>query len=115
MLSRFFYVILRILRILRIVGKTMRVPITKPAELGSLIRATRKSQKLRQDDAAGAIGVSDVFLMRLENGAQGARLDKVMQVLKELGIVLYADLPSDVNQQYTALLARHDSKRQGEA
>ncbi|HLA42512.1 MAG TPA: hypothetical protein VJZ27_03695 [Aggregatilineales bacterium] len=82
----------------------MRIPITQPTELGSLIRATRKSQKLRQDDAAGAIGVSDVFLMRLENGAPGARIDKILQVLNELGIVLYADVPTDVGKQYRDLM-----------
>lgn len=82
----------------------MRISITQPAELGSLVRATRKAQKLRQDDAAGAIGVSDVFLMRLENGAPGARLDKILQVLNELGIVLFADMPDDVSQQYLDLM-----------
>jgi transcriptional regulator with XRE-family HTH domain len=83
----------------------MRIAVTKPNELGSLVRATRKAHNLRQDDAAGAMGVSDVFLMRLENGAQGARLDKVMQVLAELGIVLYADVQDDVAERYSALIA----------
>lgn len=83
----------------------MRIAVTKPNELGSLVRATRKAHNLRQDDAAGAMGVSDVFLMRLENGAQGARLDKVLQVLAELGIVLYADVQDDVAERYSVLLA----------
>lgn len=83
----------------------MRIAVTKPNELGSLVRATRKAHNLRQDDAAGAMGVSDVFLMRLENGAQGARLDKVLQVLAELGIVLYADVHEDVAERYSALIA----------
>ncbi|MGV8894414.1 MAG: helix-turn-helix domain-containing protein [Burkholderiaceae bacterium] len=87
----------------------MRISITQPAELGSLVRATRKAQKLRQDDAAGAIGVSDVFLMRLENGAPGARLDKILQVLNELGIVLYADMSDDVSQQYLDLMSKKKS------
>lgn len=88
----------------------MRIPITHPRELGSLVRATRKSQHLRQDDAAGAIGVSDVFLMRLENGAPGARLDKILQVLNELGIVLYADVPDDVEKYYLTLLRKKQDK-----
>ncbi len=88
----------------------MRIPITLPHELGSLVRATRKSQHLRQDDAAGAIGVSDVFLMRLENGAPGARLDKILQVLNELGIVLYADVPGDVEEHYLTLVRKKKDK-----
>jgi transcriptional regulator with XRE-family HTH domain len=65
-------------------------------------------QKMRQDDAAGAIGVSDVFLMRLENGAPGARLDKVLLVLKEMGITLYADVPDEVGRVYADLLSKKD-------
>lgn len=92
----------------------MRIPITHPTELGSLIRATRKSQKLRQDDAAGAIGVSDVFLMRLENGAPGARIDKILQVLGELGIVLYAEASSDVGKQYLDLINKQKDRVQSQ-
>lgn len=86
----------------------MRIKIGRPIELGSLIRANRKTQKMRQDDAAGAIGVSDVFLMRLENGAPGARLDKVLQVLKGMGITLYADVPDEVGRTYADLLSKKD-------
>ncbi len=81
----------------------MRISLSQPADIGPLARPARKTQKLRQDDAAGAIGVSDVFLGGLENGALGARLDKVMQVLKALGIELTAEVSDEVNQKYTAL------------
>ncbi|SFI02914.1 Helix-turn-helix domain-containing protein [Collimonas sp. OK307] len=81
----------------------MRIPLTQPIDIGCLIRATRKAQNLRQDDAAGSIGVSDVFLGRLENGAPGARLDKALQVLNELGIVLYVDVSDNVSQKYLEL------------
>lgn len=86
----------------------MRITVGRPIELGSLIRAKRKMHKMRQDDAAGAIGVSDVFLMRLENGAPGARLDKVLLVLKEMGITLYADVPDEVGRAYADLLNKKD-------
>lgn len=81
----------------------MRIPLIEPADIGHLIRATRKVQRLRQDDAAGAIGVSDVFLGGLENGATGARLDKVLQVLHGLGIELSAEVSDEVLLKYQAL------------
>lgn len=81
----------------------MRIKLSSPQELGHLVRATRKVARLRQDDAAGAIGVSDVFLGRLENGAPGARLDKVFQVLRELGVDVYADVAEPVGTTYRAL------------
>ena len=40
----------------------MQVPIDNPAALGKVVRASRKAQKIRQDDAAGSIGVSENFL-----------------------------------------------------
>ena len=81
----------------------MKITLSSPQELGRVVRATRKAARLRQDDAAGAIGVSDVFLGRLENGAPGARLDKVLQVLRELGIDVYADVTEPVAATYRAL------------
>ena len=40
----------------------MQVPIKSAAALGKVIRASRKAQKIRQDDAAGSMGVSENFL-----------------------------------------------------
>ncbi len=81
----------------------MKIRLSSPQELGRVVRATRKAARLRQDDAAGAIGVSDVFLGRLENGSPGARLDKVLQVLRELGVDVYADVTAPVEAKYRAL------------
>jgi DNA-binding XRE family transcriptional regulator len=81
----------------------MRLPISTPQDVGLVVRAARKAEKLRQDDAAGAIGVSDVFLYRLEKGSPGARLDKALQVIKQLGIHLYVELPDDVYAQLEKL------------
>ena len=57
----------------------MAITLTTTTDVGHLVRAARKAQKLRQDDAAGAMGVSDMFLSGLENGAPGVRLDKLLQ------------------------------------
>lgn len=36
----------------------MKIPIDKASAMGRVVRASRKAQKIRQDDAAGSIGVS---------------------------------------------------------
>jgi hypothetical protein len=48
---------------------------------------------MRQDDAAGAIGVSENFMVRVENGAEGIQWGKLFQVLSGLGIRIVVDVP----------------------
>jgi transcriptional regulator with XRE-family HTH domain len=83
----------------------MSIPLKSPADFGRIVRAARKSNGLRQDDAAGATGVSDVFLWQLEKGAPGARLGKVLQVLAGLGVELRADVNDATRAAYDALQA----------
>ncbi len=70
----------------------MRVKINSAKTLGQVVRAVRKDQQLRQDDAAGSVGVSENFLGKLERGGETVQLGKVLSVLAELGIDLYADI-----------------------
>ena len=56
--------------------------------LGPVVRARRKSQSLRIDDAAALLGVSVDLMSRLENRQGSVRLDKVMAVLDGLGLAL---------------------------
>jgi len=46
----------------------MKISIDNAAALGKVVRASRKAQKIRQDDAAGASGVSENFLGKIERG-----------------------------------------------
>lgn len=69
--------------------------IHTPQDLGPIVRAVRKAQGLRQDDAAGSIGVSENFLAKLERGGQRVQFDKLLLVLDELGIELVAHYPSE--------------------
>lgn len=62
--------------------------IVSAQHLGPLVRAQRKQQGLRIDDAAALSGVSVDLLSRLENGAGSVRLDKLMSVLDSLGLTL---------------------------
>lgn len=56
-----------------------------PAEIGDIIRKTRKASGLRQDELAGAAGVGLRFIVDLEAGKPTAQIGKVLQVLAALG------------------------------
>lgn len=63
-------------------------PIKALADIGAQIRAMRKHQGLRIDDAASLCGVSVDLLSRLENGKGSVGTDKVLMVLAGLGLEL---------------------------
>jgi len=90
----------------------MPISLKSPSDVGRLVRAARKANGLRQDDAAGATGVSSVFLWQLEKGAPGARLAKVLEVLDGLGIQLHADVDDATRAAYDTLQARAQTPAQ---
>ena len=71
----------------------MKFIVKKYDELGPLVRATRKSQGMRQDDTAEGIGVSENFLAKVERGGGTVQWQKLFQVLTELGIKVEIDVP----------------------
>lgn len=74
----------------------MKIPIHQAAAIGQVVRASRKAQKIRQDDAAGSIGVSENFLGKVENGGESVQWGKLFQVLEGLGIQVMVDVPENV-------------------
>lgn len=74
----------------------MLLPITTVAELGMLIRAARKSQGVRLDDAAGSAGVGAVFAGAVERGKETVQLGLVLRLLEEVGLQLKVDVPESV-------------------
>jgi len=62
--------------------------VTDAGSLGPAIRARRRAQSLRIDDAASLSRVSVDLLSRLENGKGSVRLDKLLAVLDSLGLAL---------------------------
>ncbi|MCE2987996.1 MAG: helix-turn-helix transcriptional regulator, partial [Phenylobacterium sp.] len=59
-------------------------PLT-PADIGDIVRKTRKAASLRQDELAGAAGVGLRFSVDLEAGKPTAQIGKTIQVLNALG------------------------------
>ena len=74
----------------------MQISIDHAAALGQVVRASRKAQKIRQDDAAGSIGVSENFLGKIERGSDAVQWGKLFQVLEGLGIRVVVDVPESV-------------------
>ncbi|MDH6593276.1 transcriptional regulator with XRE-family HTH domain [Variovorax sp. TBS-050B] len=62
--------------------------VDSAGSLGPYVKAVRKEQRLRIDDAAGLFGVSVDTLSRLENGIGAVRLDKLLAVLDGLGLAM---------------------------
>lgn len=54
--------------------------------LGSQIRLRRRALKLTQQELADLADVSSHFVLDVENGKESIRLDKLMKVLKVLGL-----------------------------
>lgn len=81
----------------------MFIDIRSPQELGLLVRATRKHQKVRMDDVAGSAGVGPVFVREVERGKETVQLGRVLKILAELGIELKADVSDDVMASFAAL------------
>ena len=74
----------------------MKLPVDNPAAIGKIVRASRKAQKIRQDDAAGSIGVSENFLGKVERGSPSVQWGKLFKVLEGLGIRVFVDVPDGV-------------------
>lgn len=77
----------------------MKHRITSVTELGTLLRATRKSEDMRIDDLAATSNLSKQFVNDLELGKPGVQFGKVLQVLQELGVHMYMDVPDRVKEQ----------------
>ena len=84
----------------------MKYRITDVSELGTLLRATRKSVEMRIDDLAGTSSLSKQFVSDVELGKPGVQLGKVLQVLHELGIHMYLDVPDRVGDQLDSARAQ---------
>jgi transcriptional regulator with XRE-family HTH domain len=61
-------------------------------DIGRIVRQKRKDDGLTLEEAAAVCGVSYAFLSALENGKETVRLNKVLLVIRCLGIELEANV-----------------------
>lgn len=84
--------------------------IDTPKRLGEIVRRVRKEQRVRQDDLAAMSGASHVFVLDVERGKTTVQLGKVLDVLRELGIRLIAEVPESA---VASTLMKRSPKRHG--
>ncbi|ARU88480.1 helix-turn-helix domain-containing protein [Pseudomonas sp. M30-35] len=88
----------------------MKVDIESPEQVGELIRASRKAMQIRQDDAAGIIGVSENFLGKVERGAETVQWGKLFQVMQGLGLSVTIEVPENFADDIRKVLADTQKK-----
>jgi HTH-type transcriptional regulator/antitoxin HipB len=69
--------------------------IRTPADLGTLIRNTRKRLRLDQSTLSKKIGVSRLWLVEIEKGKPRAEIGLVLRTLDALRITLNATISED--------------------
>lgn len=89
----------------------MKIDIESPEQVGALIRASRKAMQIRQDDAAGIIGVSENFLGKVERGGGTVQWGKLFQVMQELGLNVTVEVPEPFADDIRKLLADTANKK----
>lgn len=88
-----------------------KVPIQSVAAFGQVVRAVRKAGGVRQDDVAGSVGVSHVYLRDLEHGKETVQMGRAMQVLAELGIRMELEIPDEAFERLQSDAARLAAKQ----
>lgn len=68
-----------------------------------LVRAVRKSERVRMDDLAGAAGVGYVFVSEAERGKETIQFGRFLRLLDELGIRMEFDVPESAIPLYRKL------------
>jgi len=63
-------------------------PINDIKKLGTLMRKTRKEQRITQEQLAAIAGVGTRFVRELEQGKGSCQVGKVLQVAQTLGIII---------------------------
>lgn len=93
----------------------MQIELDSAGAIGLLVRASRKAQSIRQDDAAGSIGVSESFMGKVESGAEAVQWGKLYQVLEGLGVRVILDVPDEAAEQLAAARQLHAHKQRARA
>ncbi|MCJ7853010.1 helix-turn-helix domain-containing protein [Pseudomonas monteilii] len=72
---------------------TTLMQLRTAGDLGAAVRQVRKQQAITQTDLAEIVGKSHVLLRDIETGKGTVAIASVLEVLNELGIRIYAELP----------------------
>ena len=88
----------------------MKHIIQSVGDLGLVIRAVRKSRGVRQDDLASTVKVSKQFAVDVERGKPTVQFDRVLLLLKELGITMSVDIDDAALKKIEQLQTQRQEK-----
>ena len=77
-----------------------------PAQLGNLLRAARKANRIRLEDLAQLAGVSKQTVQDIEHGKPTAQLGKVLLLLRSLGVRVNLTVAPEQAAQVADVVAR---------
>jgi transcriptional regulator with XRE-family HTH domain len=89
----------------------MQITTTSPKELGLLVRAVRRSGRVRIDDLAAFAHLSKQFVSDVEYGKPTVRVGLVFKLLAELGIPMILEIPAEAERELIALRHKQAAKR----
>jgi len=72
------------------------VPIRDAKGLGALVRQVRKSQHVTQVELSQLTNLGSRFVVDFESGKPTLQVGKALEVLKTLGVRLYAEVNEEV-------------------
>lgn len=67
-------------------------PITSPASLGRVLRESRNRAGLTQEQLSAMLGVSERYIVELEQGKPTKALDRLFDYMRETGVTLRGEL-----------------------
>ncbi|MDR6498505.1 helix-turn-helix domain-containing protein [Burkholderia sp. DN3021] len=81
--------------------------------LANLIRAVRLQQGFTRDELANATGLSPKFISQVEAGKPTAQIGKVLLLLGELGVSLFAQSSIEISAENALKAARRRRSAHG--
>ena len=90
----------------------MKFSVRSVEDLALLLRAVRKSARVRQDDLAATAGVSKQFAADVERGKPTVQLGLVLKLLAEAGVTLNAEIPDSAAEEVDRQRAKRNAKAQ---
>lgn len=89
----------------------MKKTVDSVSDIGTVLRAVRKSSGIRIDDLAGMVGVSKQFASDVENGKDTVQMGRVFRLLRELGVRVSVEFHDSAAAELERLAQRAAQKR----
>lgn len=69
--------------------------VRKPRDIGDVIKVARERARLNQAELANQVAIDRFYLGRMESGVSNEYLDRLLRILKALGITMSLTLSDE--------------------